>query len=45
MARLFCQSHLSVRGIREDFDGQFLCMDAANANGTSFGPAAGRCRQ
>jgi len=40
LARLFRQSHLSVRGMREDFGGQFLCMDAVNANGTSFGPAA-----
>ena len=40
LAYLFRQSQLSVRGMRGDFGGQFLCMDAANANGASSEPAA-----
>jgi SAM-dependent methyltransferase len=39
LAHLFRQSHLSVRGVRQDFGGQFLCLDAANTNGAPSGPA------
>jgi SAM-dependent methyltransferase len=34
MSYLFRQARLNVRKVAEDFDGQFLCMDAVNPNGT-----------